>query len=712
MGRLKEATDQNAQLIALLHDVTSRLDDDEKRRVNEIIDGITNKADSTTSMFSDRDLTKSNSPSEVHSGEALATSSAVSNEDIEHLDEDLFKSHSSRATGFVGQNSVVQWLRSLNHQGVASHSPDPPVAESTFYVDSESLGINTPIEASELPPVDTAERLFGIYIDVFHGMFPLVPSIFQDQFRDLVTVMRENQRIFIPERWQALLNIIFAISARYSYLVGEVWYTNERDHLVYMNRALRLLQQSSSGNFLVAAPDLLLIQTTGLLSIYYLVIGHVSKAWIMMGISIRYAVAVGMHVQNDDPSASPAKKETLVQTWWSLQLAECLLSCMTGRPWVISDNQCNVPIKSFADASGTERKTSVTGQGSYQPTETHPNSGGLQYTFLEARVHISLIMQKALSLLYAPLIQTSYSWTDVQKSINSLIGQLSEWTLAALGSSYDDLNPRFEFLNTDIDRERLVLHFHLFSTQVLITRPCLCRLEDRTKQQQPSVQSLNFNRNIAAACIQAAQNLTSLFPDEPQPEWIYKNGPWWCIVHNIMQAATVFLVELSKRGRKLPNATENISTPLKKLVRWLRAMRYQDVVARRAYKVVFDILKTSAHRNQFDISDLLAEDETESSFLPDIVNSEFHPTSWQGQDPTPSYVDPAIMAVDPLLQLPNDPMEYQPTFLLDNYQTPPLYGNPYATPFDSTDVGWSPSFDSFFQSHTVPQDNQPGPSKS
>ena len=198
-------------------------------------------------MFGERDLTKSNSPSEVYSGEGLATSSAVSNEEPEHLDEDLFRDHSTRATGFVGQNSVIQWLRSLNHQGVSSHSPDPPVAESTFYVDSESLGINTPIDASELPSVDTVERLFGIYMDVFHGMFPLVPNIFHDQVRNLITALKQDQRIFIPERWQALLNIIFAIAARYSHLVGEVWYTNERDHLIYMNRALRLLQLSSSG---------------------------------------------------------------------------------------------------------------------------------------------------------------------------------------------------------------------------------------------------------------------------------------------------------------------------------------------------------------------------------------------------------------------------------------------------------------------------------
>lgn len=432
----------------------------------------------------------------------------------------------------------------------------------------------------------------------------------------------------------------------------------------------------------------------------------------MIGIAIRYAVAVGMHVQNNDPSASPAKKETLVRTWWSLQLVECLLSCMTGRPWVISDKQCSVPITPLADTTrGVETKSSAPGAGPLQPIVTNPSSGGPQYTFLEARVHISLIMQKTLSLLYAPLI-TTYSWADIQKSITSLMSQLDEWTSAALGCDYNELQPDAEFHGSDINRERLVLHFHLYSTKVLITRPCLCRLEDHTKQpQQQNLQSLNFNSTIAAACIQAAQNLTSLFPDDPQPSWMYRNGPWWCIVHNIMQAATVFLVELSKNGRNALGTTNNLATPLKKLVRWLRTMRYQDVVAHRAYKVVFDILKTSAQRNHFDINDLLAEEEAESSFLPDVATSEFHPTSWQAPEHTASFVDPAIVAGDQL-QLPNDQMDYQLEFLLNHYQTPPLYGNPYATPFDSTDSEWSPSYDSFFQSQTVPRDDQAGPSKS
>lgn len=34
------ATDQNAQLVALLHEVASRLDDDEKRRVTERLEGV------------------------------------------------------------------------------------------------------------------------------------------------------------------------------------------------------------------------------------------------------------------------------------------------------------------------------------------------------------------------------------------------------------------------------------------------------------------------------------------------------------------------------------------------------------------------------------------------------------------------------------------------------------------------------------------------
>jgi hypothetical protein len=70
---------------------------------------------------------------------------------------------------------------------------------------------------------------------------------------------------------------------------------------------------------------------------------------------------------------------------------------------------------------------------------------------------------------------------------------------------------------------------HYWSTRILITRPCLCRIERRIKNE--SDLSAKFNAEMSTTCVNAAQELMELFPDEPSQEFVYKKAPWWDVVH-------------------------------------------------------------------------------------------------------------------------------------------------------------------------------------
>jgi hypothetical protein len=145
-------------------------------------------------------------------GEAHVTGSVGSNENLDYLDEDLSRSRESRATGFVGQNSGVQWLSSLQrqteHTGTepsgqpygppgtgqnaitaridAQHqrrdnanrkdSPEPVrhVTDSTFYLDSDELNVDAIVDCFEDPDPGVAEKLFNCYYRTVHPSFPLV----------------------------------------------------------------------------------------------------------------------------------------------------------------------------------------------------------------------------------------------------------------------------------------------------------------------------------------------------------------------------------------------------------------------------------------------------------------------------------------------------------------------------------------------------------
>jgi hypothetical protein len=150
---------------------------------------------------------------EAH-GETYVAASVGSNEDLGHLDEDLMRDHESRATGYVGPNSEVHWLRSAQRQTENTEaepygqSYGPPgsmrnaanarsdalhdrredskensrqgsmkyMNDTTFYLDSDDIDIDILVDPYEDPDPDVAERLFNCYFVTVHPSFPLVSS--------------------------------------------------------------------------------------------------------------------------------------------------------------------------------------------------------------------------------------------------------------------------------------------------------------------------------------------------------------------------------------------------------------------------------------------------------------------------------------------------------------------------------------------------------
>lgn len=229
------------------------------------------------------------SDDESAGGEALASGSIGSHKDVDVIDEDMFRSLDSQATGFVGQNSEVQWLRSPKRHHIQPGSGmGPPnrltaflpdsnawndpqevpqqvdarfVTDSTFYLDRDDLGIDIAVDEFELPPTEAAKRLFECYITTIHASFPILPHNFEEDFKAYIDSIKQHRPLQPPPRWRAILNLMFAIGAQYSHLINAGWQAGDRDHLVYMTRALRLLELN---NTLVAisAPDIALIRAS------------------------------------------------------------------------------------------------------------------------------------------------------------------------------------------------------------------------------------------------------------------------------------------------------------------------------------------------------------------------------------------------------------------------------------------------------------------
>jgi hypothetical protein len=227
-------------------------------------------------------------PNEFH-----VSASAGSVEDLDFLDEDLLEAQGPGGTGFLGRNSQVQWMRALErkleqpedeshdflyappgdseeainkraealHQRRQRSSDTGRLVDYYFYLDNNKIDHVENVDPHVIPPPKTAEKLFASYQVAVHTPFRVLEDDFEAQLRTFYQMDQHDVATNVSAQWKAVLNLAFAIGARFSHLVGADWQADDRDHLVYMSRAVHFLELDKI-TILVRAPDMYLIQAS------------------------------------------------------------------------------------------------------------------------------------------------------------------------------------------------------------------------------------------------------------------------------------------------------------------------------------------------------------------------------------------------------------------------------------------------------------------
>jgi hypothetical protein len=331
------------------------------------------------------------------------------------------------------------------------------------------------------------------------------------------------------------------------------------------------------------------------------------RAWSIVGLALRFAYLLGLHVRNEDASALVEKRETFVRTWWSLYSLERTLGIVTGRPSITVNTFCSVPlplpVPGNGNTTGTTREhpTPYLGPGPEfristdestlfleDSTPKEPNSG----SYFKAVVTLSIIVQDISSSLYsvATMIRPS---KELQVEVTHLEQRLEEWAHL--------LPPQFNFQIRDIEtdvrfiRERTTLRFQLCSAKMLLTRPYL----SGRKQQYRGNEEANFSNRMGNICIEAAKSMVDFFPENSNGRVVYGQGPWWCIVHYMMQAVAVFLLGLSN-----PTCTSHKGAMMvqyaRRTIRYLQSM--EDPLALRASYIALETFDTVMRHRFWDNS--------------------------------------------------------------------------------------------------------------
>ena len=149
---------------------------------------------------------------------------------------------------------------------------EQPISASTYHCDDLSVFVTDQVvDPFELPTKDLADHLFQSYIDTVHPAFPILGrSTFINQYE----IFANRGALNTGNNWRAILNLIFAIGAKYSHLIQGELRGDERDHLIYFTRA-RLLGFNAES--ILAHPELQQVQVAGLMAFYLTTINQVNR---------------------------------------------------------------------------------------------------------------------------------------------------------------------------------------------------------------------------------------------------------------------------------------------------------------------------------------------------------------------------------------------------------------------------------------------------
>jgi hypothetical protein len=377
------------------------------------------------------------------------------------------------------------------------------------------------------------------------------------------------------------------------------------------------------------------------------------------GSAARSALCLGLNLRAFSEQIDPVSKETRTRIWWTIFSLEHLLSGMTGRVPCLDYRAMSLypPIPYDEDDFDHPELKRILGMTEQREKRLHftinatgeelaartawlrsiePN-GSLFFFHL---VDLSIITHAAVTAIYSlQLTRESHSGRG-QSEIPHYQSMLQSWV--------SNLHPAFAFTDKDKmpslsrdSRAQVSLALSYYSSQIILSRPCLTRpdLKEGTNIRFPRSR---FGNNTARTCVHSALSLISVLPDEPDATWMLKKSPWWCILHYIMQALTVLLIQVSigvvpddvaKRKKKESheakesnrdqsegNAPEAIWNASKKALHWLHCMEELDPSWRRAFEISEGFLRRIAKAKDLDMD-----------FLPGIrQDSQMHGFDYRG----------------------------------------------------------------------------------
>jgi len=195
------------------------------------------------------DAPEGNDTNDGSYGEDNVSARVGSTEALDKIEEDFNRSGTTQATGYYGKTSELTWIQRLRqqtaddsehsdvdtlsdtHPSIRGNAFGPgitPISDSTYHCDDQSVLVSERVDPFELPPKSVSDAFLQSFLDTVHPAFPILgKSIFKSQYQAFFDHGRNANN-----DWRAILNMIFAIAAKYAHLIQADWRGDDRDHLI------------------------------------------------------------------------------------------------------------------------------------------------------------------------------------------------------------------------------------------------------------------------------------------------------------------------------------------------------------------------------------------------------------------------------------------------------------------------------------------------
>jgi hypothetical protein len=164
---------------------------------------------------------------------------------------------------YLGHICEVQWLRSLKQRlqtlnSMSSYRFTHP-SETNFYLDDDGMRLLNSDNPFLLPLESLATALSRCYFQTIHVTFPIIASDIENQLQVYYQSVQSGRTVIFPQSWYAIINIVFAIGARFLRITTAEWHSNPGDEMMYISRACQIIGLNDAAAVLLT-PDLPRVQ--------------------------------------------------------------------------------------------------------------------------------------------------------------------------------------------------------------------------------------------------------------------------------------------------------------------------------------------------------------------------------------------------------------------------------------------------------------------